>query len=69
MVINLIIILAGILVISFRKQLLVSRAAWEKENFSIKLGPRDIKFGEILAIVIGVISIVFGLLGVFGIVG
>ena len=68
MLIGSILIIAGILAIIFRKTIVKQRIDFNKYQFNAKYSSFDIKYGEYIAIVIGILVIIFGLLGLVGIV-
>jgi hypothetical protein len=58
----------GILAILCRKLIVRQRAAFNKYQFGAKYSALDLKYGEVIGFVVGVLFILFGLLAVLGVI-
>lgn len=68
MIEGLLFVAVGAAAILLRKVIVRQRAAFNKYQFGAKYSSFDLKYGELIGLIVGILFIVFGLLAVFGVI-
>ena len=68
MLTNIVIVIFGIFLIVFRKSILRQQDRMNRNVFKMKYSSAQLKLGEIIGLVIGIVVVMFGVLGLLGVV-
>jgi hypothetical protein len=66
MILGIVAVLAGILVVRFRKTILKESYSWQKENLNLKFGKKQFRTDEIICVIVGSVLILGGVTDCFG---